>query len=189
MTQRNRISRTAIVLALLAISSVVLWRYLALWWYHAYILEHYSTEIAQLETAMQQWPADLLQDDAYERKQTLRAELKQTFSSGDFYYAGWSYDSHHGAQGTGLPGGGFSSSPWVSSIGVHRDSLYFGKSFEGAPLLVYQKSLPKNRVMRHIVVVLYRDKVDQSMKANRNAVSARSSGQLTSIDPDAGQYR
>jgi hypothetical protein len=173
MAQRNRISRTAIVLALLAISSVVLWRYLALWSYHAYILEHYSTEIAQLETAMQQWPADPLQDDAYERKQTLRVELEQTFGSGDFYHAGWSYDSHHGAQGTGLPGGGYSRNPWVPSIGVHRDSLCFGKSFDGAPLLVYHKSLPGNRVMRHIVVVLYRDKVDQSMKANRSQSEGR----------------
>ena len=112
---------------------------------------------------MQQWPEHTFQD---ERIEALRAELKQTFSSGDFYHAGWSHDSHHGAQGTGFPDGGFSMNPWVSTTCKLRESLYYGRSFDGVPLLVYQKWLPKNPVMRHIKIVLYRDKVDQSMKAS-----------------------
>ena len=163
----NRRRRTAIVLVLLAIPvSFVLWQYLTLRSYHAFILENYTAEITQLESAMQQWPERPFQDDTYERIEALRAELDQTFSSGDFYRAGWSFDSHHGAQGTGFPDGGFSRVSWVSTTGELRDSLHYGRSFDGVPLLVYHKWLPKNRVMRHIVIVLYRDKVDRSMKSS-----------------------
>ena len=68
-------------------------------------------------------------------------------------------------KGTGLPDSGFSTCPWVTTTDRLRQSLYFGKSFEGAPLLVYQRWLPDAPLMKHIQIVFYRDKVDRSMKA------------------------
>lgn len=159
MTQRSSRRRAATVLALLAIpTSFVFWQYLTLWSYQLFIREHFSAEINQLETAMLHWPENPDQDEA------AREKLKKTFRSGDFYGALWSYDSHHGLKSTGFPHGGFSTYSWVSTMGP--ESLSYGTSSDGVPLLVYKRWLPESPVMRHVQIVLYRDRVNQRMKAD-----------------------
>ena len=161
--------RVIIIFALIAISAAfVLSKYLALRDYQRFIHEHYSAEIQQLEAAMMQWPEDRFQDvDTYKRVEALHDELRQTFGAGDFYHASWSIDSHHGLHGTDLPGSGFSVYPWVSTTDDTRQSLYYGTSSDGVPLLVYERWLTDTPVMRHIQIVLYRDKVNQSIKAEK----------------------
>jgi hypothetical protein len=155
--------RLAILLVLVAIPiALVAWQYLALRSYHHFILSTYSAEIEQLANAMHEWPRVELTDEAsYRRTESLREELTATFHAGDFYCAGWSFDSHHGATGTGLPDGGFSTCLWLSTSDSKRQSLSYGKTFGGEPLLVYQRWIPDAPVMKHIRIVWYRDKVDK----------------------------
>mgnify|MGYP006421322809 CR=1 FL=1 len=161
--------RIAIALAVVALPLIfVLWSYHTLRSYQEFIHHQYAPEIRQLEIAMQQWPEDRLEDEAaYQLAEALKEELKKTFRSGDFYSASWSFDSHHGAQSTGLPSSGFTTYPWVSTTDNFRQTLYFGRSFEGVPLLVYQRWLSGNSRFNHIQIVLYRSKVDQSMNSNQ----------------------
>ncbi len=165
MEHTTRRRRFAILLAIVAIpATFVLWKHVTIHRYQSFIHTHYAAEIKQLERAMQQWPEDRFEDEAtYQRVEALHEELRQTFSTGDFYCASWSFDSHHGLKGTGIPDSGFSTYPWVTTTDNLRQSLSFGKSFEGVPLLVYQRWLPDSPVMRHIEIVLYRDKVNISM--------------------------
>jgi len=167
MIKRNRRRRAAIVLAIIAVPvAFVMWQYLTLRSCQEFIHKQYASEIKQLELAMQQWPEDRFEDEAtYQAVEAIHHGLKQTFSSGDFYCASWSYDSHHGLNGTGIPDSGFSTYSWITTTDVLRQSLYFGKSFDGVPLLVYQRWLPNAPVMKHIQIVLYRDMVDTRMKA------------------------
>ncbi len=169
MAKRALKRRAAIMVALFAIpAAFVLWKYLTLRTYQAFIHEHYAAEIKQLEGAMLQWPENQFQDeDTHQRVEALREALRQTFSTGDFYCASWSYDSHHGATCTGFPEGGYTTYGWVSTTGNMRQSLCYGRSSGGVPLLVYQRWLPNSPVMRHIKIVLYRDKVNKSMKAEK----------------------
>lgn len=165
MEHRTRRRRIAILLAIIALPvTFVLWDYVTLRRYQSFIHSHYATEIKQLERGMQHWPEDRFEDEAtYQRVEAVHEELKQTFSNGDFYCASWSFDSHHGLKGTGIPDGGFTTYPWITTTDKLRQSLYFGKSFEGIPLLVYRRWLPNNPVMKHIQIVFYRDKVNISM--------------------------
>ena len=160
-TRRRRLSILLAIVTLLA--TFVFWKYVTLCRYQSFIHTQYAAEIKQLELAMQNWPEDRFEDeDTYQRVEALHDELKQTFSAGDFYCASWSFDSHHGLRGTGIPGSGFSKYSWISTTDNRRQSLFFGKSFEGVPLLVYQRWLPNSPVMRHVEIVFYRDKVNMS---------------------------
>lgn len=167
MTKRAR-RRVVIVLAIIALPvAFVAWQYITLRSYLAFIHRHYATEIEQLEAAMQQWPEYRAKDEAtYQRVETLQEELRQTFKSGDFHSASWSHDSHHGLKSTGMPDSG-SERYWLTATDKFGQSLCFGRSFNGHPLLVYQRWLPNAPVMKHIEIVLYRDKVDKSMKAKK----------------------
>lgn len=163
MTKRFR-HRVLIVLAIIALPvAFVARQYLALRSYQSFIQKQYSTEIEQIEVAMQQWPEHRAKDQAtYQRVETLHEELRQTFSSGDFYCASWSHDSHHGLKGTDIPDSGYETYFWVTANDNLGQSLCFGRSFNGRPLLVYQRWLPNAPLMKHIKIVLYRDKVEKS---------------------------
>ena len=171
MEKRTRHRRSAILLAIIALPvTVVVWKYVTLRSYQSFIHKQYAPEIMQLELAMQNWPEDRFEDETtYQRVEALHEKLNQTFSVDDFYCASWSFDSHHGLKGTGIPGSGFSTYPWITTTDNLRQSLYFGKSFEGVPLLVYQRWLPNSPVMRHIQIVFYRNKVKIRMKDPRPA--------------------
>lgn len=166
MEHRIRRRRFAILLAIIAISATYMLReYVSLCRYQSFIHRHYAEEIRQLEVAMHEWPKDRFADETTDQRlEALHEQLKQTFSKGDFYCASWSFDAHHGVKGSGIPDSGFSTYQWLTTTDDLRQSLCFGKSFEGTPLLVYQRWLPDSPVMRHIQIVFYRDKVNRSMK-------------------------
>ena len=149
-------------------AAFMLWGYVSLCRYQNFIHRHYAAEIGQLDDAMQEWPKDRFEDDATDQRvEALHEQLQQTFSTGDFHCASWSFDSHHGAKGTGIPGRGFSTYQLIMTTDELRPSLCCGKSFEGTPLLVYQRWLLNSPVMRHIRIVFYRDKVNRSMQAEK----------------------
>ena len=152
-----------LVLIIAVPSAFVAWHYLTLRSYQLYIQQHYAAEIELLTTAMHEWPEDRFADEpTYRRIESLNDELITTFNAGDFYCASWSFDSHHGLKGTGLPDSGFSTYAWLSTSDSERQSLRYGKTFGGKPLLIYQRWLKDAPVMKHIEIVLYRDKVDRS---------------------------
>ena len=166
---KHRARRRLILLAMIALpATFVLWKYVTLCRYQSFIHTHYAPEIKRLELAMLSWPENRFEDEAeYQRTETLNQELKQTFSSGDFYCANWSLDSHHGAGGTGIPGNGYSTNGMIKTTDDLRQSLCFGKSFEGIPLLVYEKWLPDSPVMKHMKIVFHYDRVSMSMKGRK----------------------
>ncbi len=133
--------------------------------YQSFIHAQYASEIRQLEEAMRKWSPDRYDDDFayFEAIEEIKAEIKDTFTTGVFHSAHWSYDSHHGARGTGLPpDGGMSYSQWLSTSELPRQTLSYGKTFKGKPLLVWQKWIDAP-MMRHIEVVFYRDEIDRRM--------------------------
>ncbi|MFK7778666.1 MAG: hypothetical protein QM501_11230 [Gimesia sp.] len=139
-------------------------QYIVLREYQQFIHHHYTTEINLLQSSVLEWPEDQFKDEeAYQSVEAIEAKLNETFSVGDFYCANWSYDSHHGARGTGLPDGGFTRYPVFSTTDKSRQSLYFGRSFAGDDLLIFQIWLPSAPLMKHFQLVLYRDAVDSRM--------------------------
>ena len=169
MEHRIRRRRFAILLAIIAIPATYMLReYVSLCRYQSFIHRHYAAEIRQLEVAMQEWPEDRFEDEATDQSvEVLHQQLRQTFSAGDFYCASWSLDSHHGAKSSGIPDSGFSTYQLIQTTDDAGQSLCFGKSFEGTPLLVYQRWLPDSPVMRHIQIVFHREKVSRSMTAEK----------------------
>jgi hypothetical protein len=161
---KHQARRRLILLAIVALpATFVLWKYVTLCCYQSFIHTHYAPDIKRLELAMLSWPESRFEDEDL-RTETLHQELKQTFSSGDFYCANWSRDSHHGAKGTGIPGNGYSTNRMIWTTDDRLQSLCFGKSFEGVPLLVYEKWLPDSPVMKHMQIVFYYDRVSMSRR-------------------------
>lgn len=161
----RRVIKRVIIVALVATPIVYsLWQYYSLRRYQQFIQQQYAAEIKLLESSMLAWPEDRFKDEVtHDRVEEIEATLKRSFSVGDFYHAGWSYDSHHNAGGTGLPGGGFTSVRIFSTTDASGQSLYYGRSFAGDELLVIQKWVPDAPLMKHFELVLYRDAVDSRM--------------------------
>lgn len=156
--------RTIIVALIAAPVAYCLWQYYSLWRYQHFILQYYAPEITLLESSMLAWPESRRKDkDYYQHVEAIKATLKKTFNAGDFYCAAWSYDSHHGLRGTGLPDGGFGHFPVFTTTDASGHSLQYGRSKAGADLLVLQKWVPDAPVMGHFKMVLYRKAVDSRM--------------------------
>lgn len=163
-TTKRNLGLVVVIGIIAAVVTVAYRRHSRLQVYHAFIQEAYAAELYQLQTTMLQWPQEQFWDEeTYSRFEQSRDQLERTFGSGDFYRAGWSYDGHHGAQGTPSPDDGFSIRSWFCAGKRSRGTTYYGNSFGGKRLLVHKMWLPDAPVMKHCYVVLYRDAVDARM--------------------------
>ena len=163
MKSRRRLYAILITVVVLVVAYPT-WCYLRIRSYQTFIHSQYDAEFNQLVNTTHVWPEDAYSDEeAYRKVEQLEDDLKAIFSNGDFYCASWSHDSHHGLRSTGIPDQGYTTFDilFFRASGPKSQSLAYGRTHDGVPLLVYERWLPDAPIMRHIRIVFYREKVDK----------------------------
>ena len=133
-----------------------------------FIERRYASEILRLETTMLGLQRDQLED--YSAHNASALELEPVFNAPEIFEVGWSDDGHHGARSIKPMPTGFSThrpfffSPDWSQTHHH---LFFGKSFDGEPLLIYEGWLPRALIKRDYKIVFYGNKLCALMDSSK----------------------
>jgi hypothetical protein len=165
---RRFIKPTAIVAAVL-VAVFTVWSFIDR--YQADIVQQfiesrYVNEIQQLETAMLARSREQHPDPAIWQETT--DALRAVFDASEIFEVGWSIDGHHGMNSIKIMPTGFTiHRPFFSFADyshVHHQ-LFYGESFQGEPLFIYQGWLPQAQVKHDYDIVFYADQIRTLMKA------------------------
>jgi hypothetical protein len=141
MRVRNRVLVGASVLGLVALS--VLWKVMydrhKLSVYRDYIEARYAAQLAVIERNCLVSPrGDLSEADCF-RLAKLTSATEASLSANEIWSASWSSDGHHGLESLKPLETGFTTYRLYGAHSADRThSLYFGKTFDNRPLLVYE---------------------------------------------------
>lgn len=128
--------------------------------YLDFIQREYTGPLSAIEGEMNQISTEFYSiDDAQSR-------LRDCLSARQIYSASWSFDGHHSARPLKhFPSEGLSTFKWCSA--EDRQSgrrLYFGRGFEGKPLLILEAEVRSSPVLHIYTVAFDESEIQRKMK-------------------------
>lgn len=158
-----------VILLICGLSLTIYFRYVHLSRYKTFITEEFAEEIAAIEDAARKWPEDRYKNDAtFFSSEEILSDMQETFDGSEFHSASWSYDGHHGLKGLISMPDGFRTSPIFTVTDHSGQSLNYGTTFGGEPLLVFQKWIRGPQAVHHLKVVFNRSEIDTRMASGNS---------------------